>query len=86
MPDISGETQILIAEGDWLATLVNVRGTFTGEAQLGPMTLTPTNEVIEWQIGLIYRFDADGKIVEEWDELDTSIVLTGLGVLPPMGQ
>jgi predicted ester cyclase len=86
MPDITGETQILIAEGDWVATLVNVRGTFTGEAQLGPMTLTPTNEVIEWQIGLIYRFDADGKIVEEWNELNTAIVLTGLGILPPMGQ
>jgi predicted ester cyclase len=84
MPDTTFDTNVLVAEGDWVAALLTVRGTFTGEAQLGPLPLTPTGEVIEWQIGIIARFNADGQIVEEWNELDTTIVLTGLGVLPPM--
>lgn len=86
MPDLAVEQTVTVAEGDWAATLITLSGTFTEDINFFGMPLTATGETITWQFGAIDRFDADGKIVEEWIEGDATPLLIGLGIMPPMGQ
>lgn len=86
MPDVAMEGTVTVAEGDWAATLVTISGTFTEDVDFFGMPLSATGETITWQFGVIDRFAADGKIVEEWIEGSSLPVLTGLGIVPPMGQ
>jgi predicted ester cyclase len=84
MPDAAIEQTVTVAEGDWAATLLTISGTFTEDVDFFGMPLTATGETITWQFGAIDRFDADGKIVEEWIEGDATPLLVGLGIMPPM--
>lgn len=86
MPDVSTEQTVTVAEGDWVATLVTLSGTFSENIEFFGKPLTATGKTITWQFGAIDRFDADGKIVEEWIEGDATPLLSGLGIMPPMGQ
>lgn len=86
MPDLTTTQTVTVAEGDWAATLITLSGTFTEDLDFFGMPLTATGETITWQFGAIDRFDADGKIVEEWIEGDATPLLIGLGIMPPMGQ
>ena len=86
MPDVAMEQTVTVAEGDWAATLITLSGTFTEDIEFFGMPLTATGETITWQFGAIDRFDAGGKIVEEWIEGDATPLLIGLGIMPPMGQ
>lgn len=86
MPDVSMVQTVTVAEGDWAATLITLSGTFSEDIEFFGMPLTATGETITWQFGAIDRFDADGKIVEEWIEGDATPLLMGLGIIPPMGS
>lgn len=86
MPDAAVEQTVTVAEGDWAATLLTLSGTFSESIDFFGMPLTATGETITWQFGAIARFDAGGKIVEEWIEGDSTPLLMGLGIIPPMGQ
>ncbi len=85
MPDAAMEQPVTVAEGDWAATLITLSGTFSEDIEFFGMPLTATGETITWQFGAINRFNADGKIVEEWIEGDSTPLLVGLGIIPPMG-
>jgi predicted ester cyclase len=86
MPDVAIEQTVTMAEGDWVATLLTFSGTFTEDIEFPGMSLTATGETITWQGGVIVRFDAEGKIVEEWIEGNATPLLTGLGIMPSFGQ
>lgn len=86
LPDFSMEAAIVVAEGDWVAALVTLSGTFTADADFMGTSLSPTGEPVIWQLGFVDRFDADGVIIEEWVEGDISPMLIGLGFMPPMGE
>ncbi|MBN8593348.1 MAG: ester cyclase [Anaerolineae bacterium] len=86
MPDMTTTQTVTVAEGDWAATLLTLSGTFSEDIEFFGMPLTATGETITWQFGAIDRFDADGKIVEEWIEGDATPLLMGLGIIPAMGS
>lgn len=86
MPDMAAELTVSVAEGDWAAALVVFSGTFTEDVDFFGAPLTATGETITWQFAVVDRFNADGKIVEEWIEGDSSPLLIGLGLIPPMGE
>lgn len=87
MPDVSREFAVIVAEGDWVAYVINLNGTFTGEVNMGPdMTLTPTGQPINWQVAFIDRFNTDGEIVEEWFAIDPSPLIMGLGLMDMGGE
>lgn len=86
LPDFAMEAPIIVAEGDWVAALVTLSGTFTADAEFMGAPLSSTGEPVSWQLGFISRFDEDGVIVEEWVEGDISPMLIGLGFMPPMGE
>ena len=81
MPDYTIETPVIVAEGDWIAALVNVSGTFTDDTNFFGMPLAATGEPIIWQLGMLYHYNADGKISEQWVETDTTSLFVGLGLM-----
>jgi predicted ester cyclase len=86
MPDYTINADVLVAEGDWVAALVTVSGTFTGDVDFFGTPLAHNDQNITWQLGIIDRYDADGKIAEEWFESDITPLFVGLGLMPPMEE
>jgi len=80
-PDITMTPDVMIAEGDKVATHVVTQGTNTGEFMGNP----PTGKEIKMESFDINRF-ADGKLVEHWGHVDVAKMMQQLGVAPPMGE
>ena len=81
MPDAGLETPVVVAEGDWVAVLAQMSGTFTEDVDFFGTPLTATGEPIVWQLGILDRYDADGTIVEEWVDTDVMPLFGGLGLM-----
>ena len=76
-PDVNVHVDLVIAEGDLVATRHSVTAT-----QTGPFNGVPASgKEVTWTENHIFRI-ADGKIVEHWAELDTLNVLTQIGAIP----
>ena len=67
----------MVAEGDYVATQVIVRGTHDGELAGVPATGTR----VEITASDVFRM-ADGQIVESWHNVDDLGLLRQVGVLP----
>ena len=80
-PDIQGEDDELIAEGDKVVVRWSARGTHEGDF----MGIPPTGKQISISGTSIYRI-AGGKIVEEWTHADMLGLLTQIGAIPEMAQ
>jgi predicted ester cyclase len=81
MPDYTFTADVVVAEGDWVAALGTIRGTFTVDVDFFGTPLTHTDQEIVWQLGVIDRYTAEGQIVEEWVELDVTPLLVGFGLI-----
>ncbi|MCA9884095.1 MAG: ester cyclase [Anaerolineae bacterium] len=86
MPDNVLETPIVVAEGDWVAVLLQISGTFTEDVVFFGTNLSATGEPIVWQLGLLEHYDTNGVIIEEFVETDPTPLLTGLGIMPSMDE
>lgn len=83
MPDLVAAVEPVIVEGNWAAFRFTMHGTFTDELALGELPpIAATGQPIELAINIILRFNEQGQVVEEWDELDNLGFLTQLGVIP----
>jgi steroid delta-isomerase-like uncharacterized protein len=77
-PDQKVTTEMMIAEGDYVAGYATYTGT-----QEGPMgTLPASGKKVEFKFLSIFRLE-EGKIAELWVEWDNIAVLTQLGYFPP---
>ena len=82
-PDFEVTIEILIAEGDWVASRFILTGTFTGEFPLtDDFSLPPTGELVELAGNTFHRFNEEGQIVEEWEEYDNLGFLQQIGLIP----
>jgi steroid delta-isomerase-like uncharacterized protein len=79
-PDMHATIESQIAEEDRVAMRFTVRATHTGEFQ----GLPPTGKQV-MLTGIDIQRIVDGKIVENWVNLDALGLLQQLGVIPPMG-
>jgi len=79
-PDLQTTIEDLIAEGDKVAVRQTWRGTHTGNF----LGIPPTGKQVAFTSTEFYRV-ADGKLAEEWIELDMLGLLQQLGAIPPMG-
>lgn len=78
-PDMQFTIDEMIAEGDLVAMRWSAAGTQQGELMGIPATGLATTSV-----GInMARFDADGKIVEEWSSWDVMGLMQQLGVVAP---
>jgi steroid delta-isomerase-like uncharacterized protein len=80
MPNLHVELEDIFATEDRCATRWTVRGTNDGELEGMPAT----HRKIEITGNSIDRFDADGKIVETWDNWDNAGFMQQLGITPEM--
>lgn len=81
VPDLHVTIEDLVAEGDRVAVRRTYEGTHKGEL----LGIPPTGKHL--QIGGISIFRlVDGKIAEQWEQLDQLSLMQQLGVLPAPGQ
>jgi steroid delta-isomerase-like uncharacterized protein len=71
-----------IAEGDKVVTRWRMRGTHEGEFR----GIAPTGKQLDITGISIFRFSAEGKVVESWDNFDQLGMMQQLGVIPEPGQ
>jgi steroid delta-isomerase-like uncharacterized protein len=78
-PDLRIVIEDQVAEGDKVASRYTGSGTNQGELRGFP----PTNNRVEVTGTITSRF-ADGKIVEEWNNIDGLGMMQQLGIVPPL--
>ena len=76
-PDVRATVEELLADGDFVIERTTARATNTGDFNGNPATGNP----VTWTEIHIYRLK-DGKIVEQWSEIDLLGLLTQLGAIP----
>ncbi|TDB77095.1 hypothetical protein E1264_37745 [Actinomadura sp. KC216] len=71
---------IVVAEGDHLACQTWIEGTFVRAFTRSPAgTLPPNGERVVFDLINIFRFDGQGRIIEEWVRTDNRSLLRQLG-------
>ncbi|GAB4416658.1 MAG: hypothetical protein Kow00106_12320 [Anaerolineae bacterium] len=76
MSDLEATSDIVVAEGDYVAVRATLRGTFASEFYDYP----PTGLPVELSFTVIHRFDASGAIAEAWVTYDTLALRRALGL------
>ncbi len=76
-PDVHASVQDLFADGDTVIERTLTTATHTGEFNGIP----PTGKQVTWTEIHIYRLE-DGKIAEQWSEIDLLGLLVQLGAIP----
>lgn len=82
-PDMNFEVDQQLAEGDRVVTRWTGRGTHAGEYRGFPeegLVVPPTHRPVTFGATDIYRI-ANGKIMEEWNTLETLVILQQIGVV-----
>jgi predicted ester cyclase len=71
---------ITIAEGHYIACQTWIEGTFVREFTQSPVgPLPPNGQRVVWDLLNIFRFDDQGRLVEEWVRADYGSFLRQLG-------
>jgi steroid delta-isomerase-like uncharacterized protein len=81
MPDWHVTEDFVLAENDKVAS----RGTITGTHKGPFMGIPPTGKAVAWTGIIIYRLNAEGKVIERWQDFDALGMLQQMGVVPVMG-
>jgi len=72
---------IVVAEGEYVACQTWIEGTFVREFAYSPVgPLPPNGKRVVWDLMNIFRFDEEGRMVEEWVRTDNRSFLLQLGV------
>jgi predicted ester cyclase len=71
---------VIVAEGDYIACQTTIAGTFVREFTRSPAgPLPPTGGRVEMELMNIFRYDDEGRVVEEWVQTDNRSRLRQLG-------
>jgi steroid delta-isomerase-like uncharacterized protein len=81
VPDLHVSIEDLVAEGDRVA----VRRTYEGTHKGALLGIPPTGKHLHIEGISIFRLE-DGKIAEQWEQLDQLSLMQQLGVLPAPGE
>lgn len=79
-PDLKDTIDSMVAEGNMVAFILRVQGTFKGEF----LGMSPTGKQLDITEAVFIRF-AGGKVVEGWTYSGSSTIFQQLGVSPPAG-
>ena len=78
MPRAAGSVAQAIAEGDWVAGMC----TSTAIHSKPVMGVAPTGREVRATFWDMHRFNADGKIAETWNLMDSLSIMQQLGLVP----
>ena len=71
---------MIIGEGDYLAARTLFSGRFTSVFTMSPVgRLEPHGQAVAWEVMGIFRYNADGRLAEEWVQTDYRGFLQKLG-------
>jgi predicted ester cyclase len=71
----------IIVDGNYLAAITNFSGDFTGVFTHSPIGhVQPTGRHVAWEVMGMFKYNDDGRLVEEWVQTDYRRLLTNLGV------
>ena len=71
----------LVVEGSYIACQTWIEGRFVREFTQSPVGLLPPNgQRVVWDLANIFRFDDQGRLVEEWVRTDNRSFLRQLGI------
>lgn len=71
---------IIVAEGEYMACQTWIEGKFVREFTLSPAgPLPPNGQRVVWDLSNIFRYDDEGRLVEEWVRTDYRSFLRQLG-------
>lgn len=79
----------IVLQGDMVAARTNMSGTFTNVFEQSPVgALEPTGLPMTLRLINIFRYDADGRLAEEWAQYDNIAFLRELGLemMPASGD
>ena len=77
-PDLVIVVDHAVAEDDWVAG----RCTTTATHSKTIMGSAPTNRQVQATFWDMHRFDADGRIIETWNLMDSLAIMQQLGLVP----
>ena len=77
-PDLVIVVEHAVAEDDWVVG----RCTTTATHAKTVMGAAPTNRQVQATFWDMHRFDADGRIVETWNLMDSLAIMQQLGLVP----
>ncbi|HKQ14645.1 MAG TPA: ester cyclase [Steroidobacteraceae bacterium] len=77
-PDLAIVVEHAVAEDDWVAGRCTATATHTKTV----MGAAPTDRRVQASFWDMHRFDAEGRIVETWNLLDSLALLQQLGLVP----
>ncbi len=80
-PDLQGEVQTTVADGEWVASRVMVSGTHQGSF----MGMPATGKHASWEVIQMHRI-VNGKIVESYGQADVMGMMQQLGLSPGAGR
>jgi steroid delta-isomerase-like uncharacterized protein len=80
-PDLQLTVEDQVAEGDKVATRFTITGTHQGDL----MGLAPTGKPMTVSGVTVMRF-RDGKVAEEWEQVDMMSMMQQLGAMPSPAQ
>lgn len=71
--------QAIVENGDFVAARTTMSGVFTNtfDTPFGP--IAPTGKRAQWELINIFRYDADGRLAEEWVQYDYAGMMRQLG-------
>jgi predicted ester cyclase len=78
--DLTIDRGIMVVEGEYTACQTTITGTFVREftqSTVGP--LPPNGNQVVFELTNIFRYDEQGRLVEEWIQTDNRSVLRQLG-------
>ena len=77
-PDLVIVVDHAVAEDDWVVGRCTTRATHAKTV----MGAAPTNRQVQATFWDMHRFDAEGRIVETWNLMDSLAIMQQLGLLP----
>lgn len=79
--DFACERQAIVTQGDLVGCLTTMSGKFDSRFEMSPIgPVEPNGNRISFQLVNMFRYDADGRLAEEWVQYDTLDFLRQLGV------
>ena len=79
--DLSIRRGIIVVDGDHVACQTWIEGRFVREFTQSPAgKLAPNGQRVTFDLANIFRFDSDGRLIEEWVRTDNRSILRQLGV------
>ena len=81
VPDLEVSTEVMIAEGNWLAARLIYTGTFSEDISISTLTIPATNEPIRFVINVLVHFDDEGIGLEDFKEYNRLAWIRQIGIL-----